>query len=148
MPSAYLVRVLLADIESHVAALLENLDELFGVAFDKAGDDIERIASQIICMAIRTDIIKIRIRRLGDSCRKAGASCVGASNVVKEEAEGEQITRRPGGSIKSSGWAAGIHDFRCAEINVLALARSDRRPAKCPLGILLDGLRPHRFESR
>ena len=41
----------------------------------------------------------------------------------------------------------GIHDFRYAEINVLALARSDRRPTNAPPARLLNGLRPHRFES-
>ena len=62
------------------------------------------------------------------------------------------FVNKKGQRIQSSdqvflGGPSRTHDFRCAEINVLALTRSDRRPTKCPLGISLDGLRPHRFES-
>ena len=41
-----------------------------------------------------------------------------------------------------------IHDFRYAEINVLALARSDRRPKNSPQGCFLNAFPPHRFESQ
>ena len=40
----------------------------------------------------------------------------------------------PSRGVNSRGGEAGIHDFRYTEINVLALARSDRRAKNSPQG--------------